>query len=405
MNKILESKEQCCGCSACYNVCPKDAISMKEDEYGFQYPEVDESLCVECGLCRKVCNFQKEPEENNPMKSYVALSQDDEQLKNSASGGIFAALAAAVLGEGGVVYGVSMNQVDGKLTPEHMRIDDVADLVKLQGSKYVQSDIQDSFRKVKKDLDADIKVLFSGTPCQVDGLKGFLRKEYDNLYTIDIICHGVPNKKMFQDYLALLEKKKKGKVSEFKFRDKKNGWGAYNAKVVYDKKGKREEELVPNYQSSYYMMFLKTMICRENCYVCKYTSKNRVGDITIGDYWGIEKYHPELIDGTKEKLDENKGISCLIVNSQKGTALLKAHENKLKVFVSEYTKVAAQNEQLNHPSNRPTEREAILELYRTGGYVKVENYFQKVYNQKSIKDRIKGIVPKKMKQYIKKARH
>ena len=209
--KLFKEKNDCCACGACLNICPKQAISMQKDEYGFLYPQIDKGKCIKCGLCLKTCAFQNSELKNIPIKTYAAQS-DNTDLKESASGGIFASIATNVLREGGVVYGAAMEMENDKLIVRHIAVENDADLIKLQGSKYVQSSTEKIYQDVKKKLNDNRLVLFSGTPCQVDGLNSYLGKTYDNLITIDIICHGVPNNQMFQDYIALLEEKYKDKI-------------------------------------------------------------------------------------------------------------------------------------------------------------------------------------------------
>lgn len=234
MNKItlFEDKSKCCCCSACYNICPQNAIFIKEDEHGYKYPQIDTSKCVKCGLCKRICPYQRKIEsyknkEKQEMQkeSYAAQIINEEILNKSASGGIFAAIATEILNNDGIVYGCSLEKKENKLEPKHIRIDNIENLYKIQGSKYVQSDIKDSLKMVKRDLDEGKIVVFSGTPCQIDGLKAFLKSDYEKLLTIDIICHGVPNARIFQDYIEFEGNKIEGNIIEFKFRDKESRLG------------------------------------------------------------------------------------------------------------------------------------------------------------------------------------
>ncbi|HAR87529.1 MAG TPA: coenzyme F420 hydrogenase, partial [Ruminococcaceae bacterium] len=203
---------------------------------------------------------------------------------------------------------------DGKLTVKHISVTDIAELPRLQGSKYVQSSIGFAYKEVKQYLLQGRKVLFSGTPCQIDALKGFLNKDYDNLILIDIICHGVPSQKMFNEYVDLLEDKTKMTIDELNFRDKKKGWDNFYLNITNSNKNKDIFwEL-----SSYYKFFVKGYIYRENCYSCKYATRKRISDITIGDYWGIRQQHPELFNDDKWFEYSYDGISCVMVNNEKG---------------------------------------------------------------------------------------
>ena len=386
--KLFKDKKDCCACGACLNICPKQAISMQKDEYGFLYPQIDESKCIKCGLCLKTCAFQNSELKNIPIKTYAAQS-DNTDLKKSASGGIFASIATNLLKEGGVVYGAAMEMENDKLTVRHIAVENDADLIKLLGSKYVQSNTGKIYQDIKRKLDDNRLVLFSGTPCQVDGLNSYLGKTYDNLITIDIICHGVPNNQMFQDYIALLEEKYKDKIIDFKFRDKTKGWGltakGYTAKGYTAK--------IPANVSSYYYMFLKSYIYRDSCYSCKYACKNRCGDMTIGDYWGIERAHPEVLKENEYGLDYKNGISCLIVNTEQGIKVLEKYKSGLRLLDSAFEKVSNENGQLNHPSNLNTEKRLnLLSVYKKQGYIRIEKGFKNIKNINLLKNMIKKIL-------------
>lgn len=224
---LFEKKADCCGCGACQNICPKGAIEMKYDAFGIAYPVIDPALCVECGLCKKVCSYQNQRQRcDAPQLAYAAAAADGVMAKHSASGGVFAALARHILKAGGVVYGCAFSDDDGILIPKHIRVDNESDLHRLQGSKYVQSITGMVYRQVKQDLKEGKNVLFSGTPCQVDALNGFLSPtKSENLLTVDIICHGTPGTRFFVDYIKEMEKQNKGKVLDFRFRDKTGDGG------------------------------------------------------------------------------------------------------------------------------------------------------------------------------------
>lgn len=394
---IYENKINCCGCGACMNICPKQAISMQPDEYGFIYPKIDENICISCGLCKKVCGYQAEITVPKMSDTYVAVAKDSEILRNSASGGVFASLASEVINHGGVVFGCAMEVVNNKLTPKHIMIDNLKDLIKLQGSKYVQSYIGDTYALTKKELEQGRLVLFSGTPCQIDGLKHYLMKDYDNLVTIDLICYGVPSAQMFQDYISELEKKLKGQVVDFKFRDKSKGWSSYEARLrlrTHDKTIDKPLTLKNNFYNS---LFLNSFISRENCYSCKYANPYRVGDLTIGDFWGIENEHPQYL----KNIDISKGVSCVIVNNTHGARILGDLCKDIKLLPSEFDKAARANSQLNHPNNRNERREIVLDIYRNSGYVAVEKWYKKSQGVKYYKNVVKGLLPDKLKSTLK----
>ena len=382
---LFKSKKDCCACGACVNICPKQAIQMQEDENGFLYPIIDNDKCIKCGLCIKTCALQNSKLTNTPLKTYAAQSNNTD-LKKSASGGIFASLAINVIKAGGVVYGAALENVNGKLTCRHIAVNSVSNLEKLQGSKYIQSNIGNIYQDVKENLLENKTVLFSGTPCQVDGLREYLGKKYENLYCIDIICHGVPSNKMFQDYIETLEKKYNDKIIDFKFRDKTKGWGL-TAKG-YTAKG--YTAIIPANVSSFYYY-------RDSCYSCKYACKNRCGDITIGDYWGIENAHPEVLKNNSV-LDYRNGVSCLIVNTEQGKKLIEKYKDDLKLIESDFEKAAEENRQLNRASVCNVEkRDEILNLYSKSGYESVENSFRKI----RILNMVKNLLPVWMKNVIK----
>lgn len=349
---------------------------MKEDEYGFLYPEIDYKKCIRCGRCNKVCAYQTREENSTAKETYVAMGKDEDILRKSASGGIFATVATKVLEKGGVVAGCSLEQKGNILSPEHIMIESVDDLEKLQGSKYVQSSMGAIFKTIKEELEKSRLVLFSGTPCQVAALKNFLgNREYSNLFTIDIICHGTPSAKMFQDYLSELSRSVRGKIAGFKFRDKAEGWGLKGSVEYLDNKGRKKKKMIPVKLSSYYRTFLHSDTYRENCYSCKYAGPYRPGDLTIGDYWGIEKEHSEYLSSNGGSIDEKRGVSCILVNNEQGKRMLDEFGSELKLLPSSFEKAARQNEQLNNPSKKGNEREKVLELYKNGGYPAVESWY------------------------------
>lgn len=392
---LYENKEDCCGCGACVNICPRAAIYMEEDECGFLYPRIDENKCVRCQRCKTVCAFQNIEEKNVPLKTYAAISQNREQANQSASGGIFAAIATQFIEAGGIVFGASFSENYGV---SHRAVGNIENLFLLQGSKYVQSRIDNTYQQAKDYLEKGKKVLFSGTPCQIAGLMGFLGKEYTNLLTVDIVCHGVPSEKIFLSYFSMLERKYEGKIKYFTFRDKKIGWGI-NGKVVLSLKNKKTKS-VKLWQSgsSYLYYFIKGWLYRENCYRCKYAGKNRPGDITLGDYWGIEKQHPEYLNGA-DGWDESNGISVVIANTSKGLEVLNEIDG-LEMRSSTFEKAAYGNKQLMHPSEKG-KRQEILEQYRIGGWDALENRYQKKIGIRKYASQVKALIPLKIKRWLK----
>lgn len=396
--ELYSEKKDCCGCAACADVCPKGAIVMIEDEYGFRYSSIDNDLCINCGACANVCPLKKFSF-SIPKAAYVATNKNKEQLLKSASGGVFSALATRAIEEGWIVYGAAYELVDKNIIVSHQRVTSKSDLIKLQGSKYVQSKTDDVFSKVKNDLKNGHSVLFSGTPCQVSAIKNFVGSLSVKLFTIDIICHGVPSIKMLNNYFEMLGKKHGGFVSEFVFRDKTKGWGMTAAAQITKHDGKQKQILVPGNNSSYFNSFLKSETYRESCYSCKFASKERVGDLTIGDYWGIKEAHPEIFN--KDGFFEEQGISCILVNSEKGEYLVKSYGDSLNMKLSTFEKVAKENHQLSNPSVKPSNRDDVLHTYLTEGFDVLEKCNKLNEGKKYYVNYIKAKLPIKLKKILK----
>lgn len=398
-NQLYVNKENCCGCGSCVNTCPKNAVSMVRDAEGFLYPEIDSGKCVDCGLCIKSCAFQNIKEPNKSLSVYAAVRKDREKLKQSASGGMFAVIAEKVIDEGGIVFGCSMEKKDGKLYPMHIKAENRDELASVLGSKYVQSDTGSIFKSIKKELASGRKVLFCGTPCQVAGLKGFLKKDRDNLILLDLICHGVPSSKMFQDYIECIEKKKNIKVENFRFRAKTGKTGLAGEMIYTDKNGNRKSTLMFPAISSYYSNFLKSHIYRASCYKCPYACENRPGDLTIGDFWGFAKHYNDF---DKTQFIAADGISCVSVNTEKGNEIWESLKADIAVHNSDYVKAADRNPQLVRPSSKGEKYELIMKTYREKGYAGVEKLFAPALRKYKIKSSIKKLIPRFLINFLKK---
>jgi len=399
---LFSKKEDCCGCGACVQICPRHAISMREDEYGFIYPVIDEKLCVECGRCKAVCGYQNDAEVRTPIKSYAVADKDSERLRNSASGGAFAAIAAEVLEEGGVIFGAEMCMTEDGVKVCHTMIDSILRLPQLQGSKYVQSEIGNVYNEAVSMLKAGRKVLFSGTPCQIAGLKQFLSEKKvatNNLYTTDLICHGVPNQRMLNDYLSVLSEKVGARVERFDFRSKDHGWGL-EGKYYYWKKGELKGKTISCRLSSYYRLFLASDTYRENCYSCHYARSERVSDITLGDYWGIEKEQPELLIQHGGVIDVDKGVSCLLINTDKGAELYEKAKDRMTTAEADFVKVQRNNDQLNEPVHRGKNRDKVFGLYKDGGFASVDDWFYKSLGVKKYYYWMLSVLPKGLKRAV-----
>lgn len=301
----IRKKESCCACGACVNICPKSSIIMVEDNEGFLYPRVNKETCVNCSLCEQVCPILNKQLSHQPKQVLAAKNKDKEIQYQSTSGGVFTLIAQQVIKEGGIVFGAIF---DDKWEVCHDYVEKEQDLNLLRGSKYIQSRTEDSFSKVESYLKQGRLVLYSGTPCQISGLRQYLRKEYDNLLAIDIVCHGVPSPKVWRKYL--LEVKKNDIVRSISFRDKVSGWD--QSSVVIDMKQTKLSEVM--YANKYVRGFLKNLYLRPSCYECEFKSFNSGSDITLADYWGIDAEHKYFFD--------RNGVSLVMINTDKGKQYL-----------------------------------------------------------------------------------
>lgn len=335
----IKSKEDCCGCSACAQRCPKQCISMKEDDEGFLYPQVDSSKCIDCHLCEKVCPVVHQAEPRMPMESYAAYNMDNIVRKDSSSGGVFTLLSEKIIDDGGVVLGATWNE---KWQVVHTYTETKEGIVQFRGSKYVQSIIGETYKQAEAFLKSGRKVLFSGTPCQIAGLRLFLRKEYENLLTVDFICHGVPSSGVFRWYLQeeinnyAARKGRKNSVSflpihsipkgdvlmpeglsinGIRFRDKCSGWKKFSfvlllAEASADGKQNSVSLSYTLEQNSFLKGFLNDLYLRPSCHKCPAKSLKSGSDITIADYWGYKD--------TTNIIDTDEGISAVLINTVKG---------------------------------------------------------------------------------------
>lgn len=301
-------KSKCSGCHACASICPQNCIEMKVDDEGFWYPKINASTCINCGLCEKACPIIHN--KHNLIKrtpdTYAAFNKNEDIRMNSSSGGMFTLIAEHIVNQNGVVFGACF---DKEFNVIHNFVETIYDLHKFRGSKYVQSKIGDTYKKAKNFLDSGRLVLFTGTPCQIGGLYSYLRKDYDNLLTQDIICHGVPSPKAWKKYIDFREDIDKQKPTNIYFRNKDRGWKQFSMKFTYS-----ENSYCETLRGDQMMKaFLKNRCLRPSCYNCSFKNINRQSDITLADYWGISNVHPEM--------DDDKGTSLLILNSDKGKAI------------------------------------------------------------------------------------
>lgn len=349
--KILHP-EDCCGCSACASICPKNAITMKPDVMGFLYPKVDKDICVECGLCEQVCAFNDnyDTSENlQEIQAYGVKHKDPEQIAKSQSGAAFVTISDWILNQGGVVYGAGYTD---HFRVVHKRATTQEERDEFRGSKYVQSDMGAIFREVKQDLKNGLIVLFSGTPCQVAGLKSYIGKKLQaNLYLVDIICHGVPGPFLWRDYLAFLEKREGKQICWVNFRDKDYGWHAHKETFKYTGGGGEK--------MSYTYLFYQHIMLRKSCSKCPYTNTHRTGDLTISDFWGYEKTDPKI--GA-----DNKGLSLMLINTEKGEKLFENIKKDLNVWSAKLENCLQPN--LCYPTAQHPKREQFEKDYVSKGF-------------------------------------
>ena len=387
MINILD-KHQCCGCEACVQICPKQCIKFYEDEEGFLYPLVDKEKCIDCDLCEKVCPFINTSETRKPRSVYAARNKNEEELLSSSSGGLYILFAKKVISLGGVVFGARFDEKwdvvhSFALTEEGIRM--------FQGSKYVQSRIGKTYIEVRDYLKKGKIVLFTGTSCQIAGLKSFLQKDYTNLFTIDVICHGVPSPMVWRRYLKeLTSESGNDRIKTISFRDKKHGWKNYHFKLTFEKRignGNKQEESIFHLhrEDTYMQLFLRNLILRPSCYNCPAKNGRCNSDLTIADFWGIEKNYPSL--------DDERGVGLLIVNSEKGSRLIDV--SKLYLQEVTLTNGITNNQSYSFSVKEPEKRaqcfkimnksedklrKIITRLYYLPLHIRIKNKLRKIFN-------------------------
>ena len=381
VNNVTE--ENCCGCGACYQICPKKSICMKENERGFLLPKVNETSCIKCGMCLKVCPENSKPQLHKVKKSYAAIVQNRELLMNSTSGGIFGALAAEVIFQGGSVYGCAW---DENLHARHMKIECLNQLNQIQKSKYVQSDTNTTFIDVRNDIHQGRKVLYCGTACQIAGLRKFLNGNEGQLITIEVACHGVPSPGLFQRYITWRSKIEKSQVVDVQFRNKeKHKKGEHYKFCLKYADGKKRYYL--SNEDPYYGAFLEGRTLRKTCYHCKYKQSERVSDILLGDYWGVEKEHPQF--------PAQYGASAIVISSDKGKQLFESIKSQLIVEDSTFEKIIKHNKSII--SCAVCSKEKCLKTID----INDDELFKLLKPNFDIKKRIKSMVPEKVKYLLK----
>ena len=382
----VEDKKNCSGCHACFNICPKEAIEMIEDDKGFKYPVVNKEKCINCGLCEKVCPITNKKNKESSPDFFACYNKDENIRMKSSSGGIFSLIAEEIISRNGVVCGAAFDK-DFKLS--HQFAENMEQLEMLRTSKYFQSSIGDSYKKVKEHLLNGRYVLFTGTPCQIEGLLSYLGKDYEKLYTQDIVCHGVPSPKVWEKYKQYRKNIDKKEPQHINFRDKKQeGWHLFSLSFNYG-----DTEYAKNQKVDYYMrVFLKDVCLRDSCYDCSFRKQNRLSDITLADLWRAERIVPEL--------DDDKGTSLVLVNSNKGTELFNLIKEK-----TEYKELSIEDALISNPAIIKSPkynkyRENFFDSINKGecDFEKLANKYAK---KPSLYRRIKGKIKRIIKNIIK----
>lgn len=382
---------RCSGCGGCINVCVKNCISMTTNAEGFFEAHADESQCINCGLCIAHCSMKVNmTESRHPITAWASYSKENDIRNESTSGGIFTMIARDFLQSGGIVYGAAY--IDGHV--KHCRIDSESNLYMLRGSKYVQSDAFGCQEQLLLDVRQQRRVLFSGTPCQIHGIHTLLRNEnMSNVYAIDLICHGVPSPAIFDGYKKHLERRNKGKIVNYKFRSKCNASEiiSYNSEVSFCQAyGNKKDIILDGNEDPYVMRFLTNALQAEACYSCPYAADSRISDLTLGDYWGSERVFPHLVEEAK------RGISLVLVNTEKGSKLFEGQKRIEKIATTENQYIPL-NSHLRKPAVRGAERDLLYSMLTKNGFS--EEYYYRYFLPKGywsyiLKRRIKGILKK-----------
>lgn len=386
--KSINLNKKCSGCRLCEKICPKEAITFSENGEGFYFPNIDLKKCINCGMCLKKCPQINLQQKNKVVGCYAAKTVEEKDLMKGSSGSIFITLAKEFIFSGGVVYA---SKYDKDLNVITNRIDNANELDEYTGSKYVQGNTLDTFKEAIVDLKSEKKVLYVGTPCQVAGMKRLaeIKGLTKNLFTVDIICHGVPSPKLFKKFLGNLEEKYNDKIVNYEFRCKeKNGWGM-NSKITFES-GKCVHNF--NNNNSYFKSFLDGKTYRYSCYECKYAGTDRISDITLGDYWGVEREHSNF--------DSTNGVSCIIVNTEKGENLMNCIKSKINYIETSIDKISNENTQLKRPSKMPVER---TNIYNEIDEISYNSFEKKILKFKtSYKEVMKSMIPLRIKKRLKK---
>lgn len=403
--KVYSEKESCSGCTACMNVCPKNAIEMIADDEGFLYPQIEDDLCINCDLCRKVCPFKPEninakseeqmnlnmnkEKANNKEKEiqftgqlyFAAKHKNSEVIFSSSSGGIFTALSDYILENEGSIYGAAF---DENFVVKHMRATNKLDRDKFRGSKYVQSNLENIFKEIREELKSGIYIMFTGTPCQNAGLQNYLSKtntDCTRLYMCDFICHGTPSPLIWEKYVSYLESKFNDKLISFSFRNKEKGWKDMRVSAKFAESDNSE---ACNNGYSFLNLFSSLMIVRTSCFNCKFTSYNRKSDITVADFWNI--------GNIKADFDNDTGVSSVIINTSKGLSWFNEIKNNLKF--EGCSKEDCWQPHLEYPAVKPNKREVFWNEYNDKGIEYIVQKYGKGTLASNMKKKLTPIIRK-----------
>jgi coenzyme F420-reducing hydrogenase beta subunit len=382
--KDINKNYNCTGCGACYNACPAGAITMENDEYGFYKPMINQEKCINCGLCEKKCPLNGYISKNiERPNAYALQNKDDVQRYKSASGGAFPLFARYIIEQNGIVFGVVW---DKNLVACHTKAENLDELEKMYSSKYVQSNTKDTFKLAKIELDKGRLVLYSGTPCQIAGLKSYLNKEYENLLTLDLICHGTPSPMLFELYKKeFMKNKPKEKLLDVNFRSKKSGWD-----IHYKTHYTTTTTTVKSYDNKGdYWVSIMNHSFNKSCSNCKFTGYKRIADISMGDFWGVDEYD--------KNLNDHKGLSVILINNTKGEILFNKIKHNAIIQKIPYEVAIKQNPNIYKSSKAAINSEAFFADIISG---KSLNYCAKKYAN-SLPLRIYRILPQFAKNFVK----
>jgi len=378
-NVILQG--ECTGCGACINICPGNALSYTHDVYGFIMPRINEDKCISCGKCLKVCPA-KNNKKQNVLETYAAICYDEDIRFHSSSGGLFGTIASFILKNGGIVYGCTM---DKNFQVKHIRVDNIALLKTVMRSKYVQSDMGNVYLLIQQDLESGKTVLFSGTPCQVSAVNNYISEKLkENLILIDIVCHGVPSQKLFDENISFLEKKY-GKLQDYHFRAKKTVKNGMNWFFSFTD-STFHTHLYNWPEDTYNDLYMEAFTYRESCYQCKYTTVNRVSDITLCDFWHWDEF--------TDKFGEDDTVSGLIINSSRGMEIINRIKDHIKFVPVSIYDIAKYNSCLLKPSSRPHDQEKVIQFWKENGFAALDAEYRKRNKKRILKGKIVRVMPR-----------